>query len=50
MNKVIPDTPITLTNYNKGFVSFCMIVGAVASIKIGAYGVKKLIKALTPNK
>lgn len=50
MGPKIPSIPLNIENYNRGFVNFCMVVGLITTIKLGVCGLKKLNKALHPNK
>jgi len=42
LNNLVPSVSVDTSKFNKGFVDFCVIAGALASLQIGAYGVKKL--------
>lgn len=48
LNNVVPDVNVDTSKFNKGFVDFCIIAGALASLQLGAYGAKKLYQTLKP--
>lgn len=46
----LPKVEINTSQYNQGFVSFCMLAGVVASYQIAKFGIKKLHHAIVHDK
>ena len=46
LDNFVPTLSVDTSKFNKGFVDFCVLAGAVATLQLGFYGAKKLYRAL----